>query len=325
MQENNYTSKTAGALMVRNVPTINENGTVGEVEQLLLRETDNFESINYVYVLDAADGLKGVISVKELFRSSKQKPVRDFLSEKIISIRAHTHQERAALLALTHNIKAVPVVDKDNKFLGVITSDKIMNILASEAVEDILKFGGITHGSYDNIFNIPITTSLKHRLPWLIVGLIGGFITAGLVHSFETILSQNLILAAFIPLIVYMADAVGTQMEVFIIRDLALEPKLKFLKYFLRQFLIMLIIAIITSIGLYFINLALTHDPLVSLILGIALFTAILSSVLTGLIIPYLFGKFSLDPANASGPIGTIIQDFLSVLIYFTVASKLLS
>lgn len=323
--ESKYPHKTAGSLMTDKVPMITENATVGDVESLLIKEAANFETINYVYLLDGEHRLKGVISLKELFRSQKTGLIKELSPEKVISVHASTHQERAALLALKHNLKALPVVDKDNHFLGIITPDNILRILDSEAVENILRFGGITHGSYDNIFNIPILTSLKHRIPWLIIGLAGGLFTAGLVHSFEKILSQNLILTAFIPLILYMASAVGTQMEAFIIRDLAVEPDLKFFKYFFRQLGIMFIIAVVVSFGLYGFNLLISQDGTVSFVLSIAMFFAIISSVLTGLVIPFLFGKLSLDPANASGPIGTIIQDFLSVFIYFTVASRLLS
>lgn len=311
--------------MTDKVPTVSDRATVGDVEVLLVKEAANFETINYVYLLDTGKKLRGVISLKELFRSSKTRLVKELTPEQVISVHVHTSQERAALLALKHSLKALPVVDKENHFLGVLTSDNISKILDSEAVENILRFGGVAHsGTYDNILNISIFTALKHRLPWLIIGLFGGLLTAGLVTSFKEVLSQHIILAAFIPLIVYMADSVSTQMEAFIIRDLATEPNLKFFKYFYRQFGIVIIIGVLTSIGLYGINMIITGDNVVSMILGVALFIAIISSVLTGLIIPYLFGKLSLDPANASGPIGTIIQDFLSVFIYFTVASKLL-
>lgn len=324
--EEKYLHKTAGHIMTSRVPTVGANATVGDVEALLMKEAANFDTINYVYLLGHNGELKGVISLKELFRSPKTKLAKELTPENVISVHTHTDQERAALLALKHSLKALPVVDKENHFLGVLTSDRISKILDSEAVENILRFGGVAHfGTYDNVLNISILKSLKHRLPWLIIGLFGGLLTAGLVSSFKEVISQHIILAAFIPLIVYMADSVSTQMEAFIIRDLAIEPKLKFFKYFLRQFWIVFIIAGITSVGLFGINMAITQDHTISLILAVALFIAIISSVSTGLAVPYLFGKLSLDPANASGPIGTIIQDFLSVFIYFTVASRLLS
>jgi magnesium transporter len=230
-----------------------------------------------------------------------------------------------AYLALKHNIKSVPVVDKENVFLGIVPYDTILKTMHAEGIENVLRFGGVyNHGSFDDIFSLPILVSLKHRLPWLILGLLGGIATAAIVGSFEEVLSKNIILAAFIPLIVYMADAVGTQMEAFIIRDLAINPELKLLKYLLRQGLIVVLIGVLVSAIMYGISLFLYHDPNVSFVLVTALFCAIISSLVTGLVIPYAFEKFNLDPANASGPVATIIQDLLSIVIYFAIASLIL-
>lgn len=320
-----YPPETAGRLMVDKVPTISEKATIADVEKLLLQKTAGFETINYIYILGKGNKLLGVISLKEVFRSPHNTPVIKFVSSKIISVRAYTDQERVAFLALKNNLKAIPVVDKDNQFLGVVTSDDILHILDSESVENILRFGGVLYrGSYDNIFNISLIKSVKHRLPWLTLGLIGGLFAAGIVNQFEETLARNLTLAAFIPLIVYMADAVGTQMEAFIIRDLVIIPKMDFLKYFLRQLLVVLIIGFIISALLIIISLGIYGNERVSFAVGIALFFAILSSVFTGLIVPYIFGKFRLDPANASGPIATIVQDILSIFVYFTIATWLL-
>jgi len=131
-------------------------------------------------------------------------------------------------------------------------------------------------------------------------------------------------LAAFIPLIVYMADAVGTQMEAFIIRDLALHPRIKFNKYLIKQVLIVATIGLLLSTVLFITSIILYQSMGIALTLSLALFLAIISSVVTGLLIPYLFEKTRLDPANASGPIATIVQDILSVTIYFLIASKIL-
>jgi len=317
--------ESAGRLMIRNVPTIHMSATVGQVEQLLLREITNFESVNYIYILNEAKRLKGVLSIKEVFRSKKYAPIKSLMRKNVISVRVHTDQERVALLALQHNIKAVPVVDKEDVFLGVITSDTILHILHNEAIEDILRVRGVLHkGSVDNILNLPLRTALKHRLPWLVLGLIGGIAVAGVVNSFADVLAKNFILAAFIPLIVYMADAVGAQMAVFMIRDLAFNLRLKFLKYFIRQAILAVMMGIIISTGLFILSTILYRNFEISFVLSVALFCAIISSLFTGLIVPYVFGKFRLDPANASGPIATILQDGLSITIYFTIASLIL-
>jgi magnesium transporter len=315
----------ASKLLTNHVPVVRETATLADIEKLLLQQTSEFETINYIYIVDGSKKLKGVVSIKEIFRLNKGNPVKDLLPSETVSVRASTDQERIALLALKHKLSAIPVVDKENHFLGVVPSDKIMKIIDNEAVENILRFGGITHvGSTDDIFRLSLFQSLKHRLPWLLLGLVGGILASGIIKSFEDVLSHNLILAAFIPLIVYMADAVGTQMEAFIIRDLAVNLKLEFKKYFLRQLSIILIIGLICSTLLYLGSLLIYDNSRTTFVLSLSLFLAILSSVVSGLTIPYLFSKFKLDPANASGPIATIIQDIVSVFLYFSIASLIL-
>ena len=156
------------------------------------------------------------------------------------------------------------------------------------------------------------------------LGLSGGILTAGIVDYFQITLSRNIVLASFIPLIVYMAGAVGIQMETFIIRDLAVNPRLSFPAYFLRQLSVILLLSLLMSIILYGATLFLYGDPRLSLVLSFSLSIAIVSSVFTGLIVPFLFSKLSFDPANASGPVATIIQDLISVLVYLLSASILL-
>ncbi|MEW6569883.1 MAG: magnesium transporter [Nitrospirota bacterium] len=174
------------------------------------------------------------------------------------------------------------------------------------------------------LFELPLSVSVKHRIPWLIVGLLGGILAAKAIGFFEGTLTKNLVLAAFIPLVVYMSDAVGTQMEAFIIRDLAVNPRLNFLRYLTKQLQIVILIASIISVILFLASILLYRDFDIGKVLGITLFSAIISSVFTGLIIPYLLSRLKFDPADASGPIATIIQDILSVIIYFGIASLIL-
>jgi len=176
----------------------------------------------------------------------------------------------------------------------------------------------------DNIMRLKIGTSVRHRLPWLILGLLGGLLAAQIIANFEETLTKNLLLASFIPLVVYISDAVGTQMEAFVIRDIAIHKGMHFYKYFLKQFVIVSIMAIILTIGLYFITYFLHRSSNLSWAISLSMFFAIESSIFTGIILPIFFRRLNLDPANASGPIATIIQDILSVTIYFTVASYLL-
>lgn len=176
----------------------------------------------------------------------------------------------------------------------------------------------------DDEIHISIFKALKHRLPWLLLGLLGGIFSAQIIEGFEKVLKENLILAAFIPLIVYMADAVGTQTESFIIRDSAMHPRMRMPRYFIKQFLIISVIGIVLSGGLFAFGIYEYNSVKMATTLAISLFMAIISSVTTGLFVPVIVEKLHIDPANVSGPVATIIQDIVSITIYFIVASKIL-
>jgi magnesium transporter len=268
----------------------------------------------------------GVVSIKEVFQEQKLTRASQVMVTHLITVRPHTDQERVVHLALAHDLKAVPVVDRNGVFLGAVLSRALLHTLYRETSEDLLRLAGVKRSEFmfDNVLKLPITKSLEHRAPWLLLGLLGGVLAAGIIGQFEATLQKNLILAAFIPLMVYMADAVGTQMEAFIIRDLAVNPALDFLRYFLRQFIIVCLIGLITSGLLLAISMLLYRDIRVAMVLALSLFIAITSSVVTGLVIPYLFGRLKQDPANASGPVATIVQDILTVTIFFLIASWLL-
>lgn len=192
--------------------------------------------------------------------------------------------------------------------------------------ETLLRHAGIHHPRLivDDVLQLPLSTSIKHRLPWLIIGLFGGLLTAQVITSFRQVLASHLILAGFIPLMVYMTDAVGTQIEAFFIRDFALTKNFHYSRYFAKQFTIVSAIAALLGFGLFGIASLVFQNYKLGIVLGLSLALGIISSVITGLFIPYLFSKGKFDPANTTGPIATIIQDFLTIIIYFSIASLLL-
>lgn len=309
------------------VPIVLDTASVGEIKKTILEHQGVYESMQYVYIVNKERILKGVLSLNEVFKSNAIVVIKTlFTNQELITARVNSSCERILYIALKHNIKEIPIIDKEGVFLGTITEQQLLTIMFQKYQNDILSLGGVKKkfSAFDDIFQISILNSFRHRIPWLLVGLMGGILTAAIVRNFEIVLSDNLILAAFIPLIVYMADAVGTQMEAFIIRDLAFNPQLHFLKYFIRQFTITSIISIFSSIVLYVLSYLFYRDYSVSLVLSLSLSIAIISSIFTGILIPYFLSKLKFDPANASGPIATIIQDILSVVVYFLIATWLL-
>jgi magnesium transporter len=321
-----YKIDSAGYLMVQEVPIAYSDQTIGDVEKMLFKKSSDVLTINYIHVIDSEGHLIGIFSIREIFRFAKETPISKVCRKKIISVFPETDKEQVVMLALQNNLKSIPVVSENNVFLGVIPNDTIMKTLYEEMTEDIMHMSGVSQEvSYeDTEKSLPIIRTLKRRLPWLVIGMMGGIFAAGIVGIFEEMLSNYIILAAFIPLIVYMSGASCSQMQAFIIRDLAFNPKLKFLQYLFKQSGITILIGLLTSIILYFVSLGLYGQPMISFVLSLALLFAIASSLLTGIIIPFIFSRLKLDPADASGPIGVIIQDIISVFVYLLVAFWLL-
>ena len=242
----------------------------------------------------------------------------------LIKVHPYTDQEKVAILALKYNLKSIPVVDEENLFLGAVPSDIILDILHSEDIEDFLRSAGISkYNTLTNkIFQASPVILTKLRLPWLLLGFFGCLFATQIVKFFEAPLQAHFVLAAFIPLIVYMADAVGTQTEILFIRSLVYRLDIK--KYFLKEIKVSFFIALILGTLLTLISYFWIKLPKIGIILGISLFLTIINAFLLGLLVPYFLNKLKKDPAIASGPVGTIIRDILSLIIYFSVASLLL-
>lgn len=308
------------------VPVVPPQFSLAATQDYLARYIKNFETIHYIYVVGEEKKLLGVFSIKELYRLPPETSVSSVMKRDLVTVHPHSFQEQTADLALEHAIKAMPVVDERGVFHGVVPSDTILRILHRELRDDVLQMAGIhrSHLEYDNVLTIPLWTAVRHRILWLVIGLLGGIIAAKIIAQFAATLEKNLLIAAFIPLVVYVASAVGTQLEAFAIRDFALVRKLDFRHYFARQFFVVFVLAFILGIVSVAASAALNAGWLVMLIIGTAVFSATLSSVVIGLVIPFALRTVNIDPANASGPIATIIQDITSIVIYFGIATLIL-
>lgn len=321
-----FPRKTAGHVLTENFPKVFVGSTVKDIEDLLLKKTALFETIDYVYVVDREGVLRGVVSIKELFRTPKNLPVDEVMKKELVVAHPFTHQERIVYLALKHNLKEIPVVDDLKKLIGIVTYDTILSIFNEEMHEDMLQFGGIYH-KVENGFmslNAPAGLMVKNRLPWLVVGVVGGVFTATIVSSFEETLENLPALAAFIPVLAYLSDAAGTQSETLSVRTMALDPKISFKKYFSREFIVALILALVCGLLLAFAAAIIWNKPILGLIVGTSMFLSIFAAVFISTSLPFLFKKLRLDPALGSGPIATMISDISTITIYFLIASSML-
>ncbi|MEK7552186.1 MAG: magnesium transporter [Patescibacteria group bacterium] len=324
--QSSFPRESAIHILTKKIPIVLQGLNIGAIESLLLKDIQKLENINYIYVVDEKGILKGVLSIKELFRIGKNMPIFRVMKTNLITVSPNTHREKVALLAIQHNLKNIPVVDKSGLFLGVVPSDVILNVLHQEGIEDALRGSGILkHDSAKDFITASASEHFKKRLPWLVFGLLGSFLAAIVIGFFEDTLSKMIILASFIPSVVYIADAVGSQTQTIFIRSFFIDKKMALKSYIRREISVGLLLALSLSIAATLLTYFLWNELLITLIIGISFFLTILISTCFGLLLPWIFYKLKFDPAISSGPFSTVISDVLSVLIYLGVAFIALS
>ncbi|MFN3188676.1 MAG: magnesium transporter [Candidatus Paceibacteria bacterium] len=320
--KSHYRHNEAGYHIETNLPVIDSVATAHDAIDLIKKNANTFTTINYIYLKDSSGKLVGVVSLRELFQAPSMITLSDFCTKSIVTARPHTDQARVARLALRHSLKAVPVVDADHVFLGAVTSDTILQILDDEHQQYLLRDSGISTFGKETVMlsDQSIGRNIFMRVPWLLVGLIGGAVAAVVVAYFEEAIATVVLLAAFIPAVVYLADAVGSQTQTLLIRLLALFPDTSYKKYLVRELLVT--VGIATCLTL-FVGVAIWgfgFDMVLVYILTLTTALTILVTTIISVSLPFVFKRFGSDPAIASGPLATVVRDVSSLLIYFAVA-----
>jgi magnesium transporter len=305
--------------------SVGEEETAGEIKKLVAERAKELEVIDYVYITDESRFLHGVASLKDVLQAHDDVPIKKIMKRKLVTMDMHSDQERIIYLVLKNKLKSIPVVDSENHLSGIVPYDAVLNIFHHEFREDILKSGGIHH-HIKEIEDIatPVSRLVRARFPSLALGLAGGLLAAFIVSGFEDVLSTYFVLASFIPVMIYLSDAVGTQSQTLIVRMIALEPGFSVKRYLVREFQVGGILGAIFAL-LLFAAASLGWGLLqAGAIIG---FSMLVSIVFQSFISTYLsisLVKFNVDPAVASGPLTTIISDVTTLTLYFGLASLLL-
>ena len=319
-KERHLPPDAAGHIMEIKIPAVLPDATMGDVRGLL--SANKFDTLNYVYVVNKKGYLRGVFPVKEVFLKSADTVVSKVMNSDPVSVSIYANSEHVALTALKHNIKAIPVVDIEDRLLGVVASDTILQILNDENIEDLLHSAGISPPDL-SIFDskgASIKMHVKKRLPWLVVGLFGGIVAALIISFFEEAIRAELALVAFIPAIVYIADAAGNQTQVLFIRTLALERNLDFKRYAVKELKIVSILAVFLGFGFALAGFLWAFSSEVAIIVGTSVFITVIVAMVVALVLPLVLQKRNFDPAIASGPFATVLRDITALLIYFSIA-----
>lgn len=318
-----YKKESAGREIISAVPVVSEKKTVEETRNDFYKNVKDFETINYFYAVDEEFNLKGVISIKKILNKEINGEISDFMEKDLVKVNPSTDREKVALLALKHNFKSIPVTDKNNKFLGVVSSDTILNILYKESAEDLLLAGGLLADT--SVLEKASPGKLVIiRLPWLLIGLFGGIIAARIINAFESTLQAFIALAFFIPVVVYLSGAVSTQSATIFIRKISFNGKFSIVPYFLKELKVGAILGLLLGAMLSFFSFLFWENVRISLVLFLSTFLGIIFSVFSSIAIPVILFKMKKDPAVGTSPLATIISDVLSISVYLLIASILL-
>lgn len=319
-----YKAETAGRLMTNRYVWIPQEYTVREVVDKLKSFAELAETINYLYVIDEEKRLVGVVSYRDLILADAHEKIQEIMFSRVISVHVDTDQEEVANIIERYDFLAVPVVDDEKTLIGIITVDDVIDVVIQEANEDIEK---LSASGKDIDFDTPALVASARRLPWLILLLFIGLLSGSIISGFEDTLGTVVALAFFMPMIAGMTGNTGTQSLAVIVRGLIsrdLDKKLV-TKVVLRELGVGITIGITCAILIAIIAFVWRGDLILGMVVGVSLFFTLIIGTLAGTIIPLILYKLNIDPAIASGPLITTVNDILSLLIYFGIATAFLS
>ena len=319
-----YPEEAAGGIMTSEFTALGADITADEAIQYL-REHAPGRQIFYIYVTGGEGELLGTVSLDKLITGKPSMKLGDMALPNVISVTPDIDREEAARLVTQYDMFALPVVDERNRLLGVITIDDVMDILQDEATEDIYKLAGT---SDDELLSRSVFKVAQIRLPWLFICLAGSLVSGLIIHRFSGTLSQAIAIASFIPAIMAMGGNTGLQSATATVRGIAtgyinLSHVSGVIFKEIRTALLMGIACGIVMAGVASIWAG--GQTVLGLVVGLSIFLAVSLSATMGVLIPITFKRMNVDPAVASGPFITMINDITGLIVYLTLATILIN
>lgn len=318
-----YGDDTAGGIMLPDFIALREDVTSREAIESLQKEYLDVEMPFYLYVVDEYGNLVGVSSLRQLVVVPPDTPLKQFMTTDVFSVRTDTDQEEVAKIVARYDILAVPVVDDNNRLVGIVTVDDVIDIIRREATEDILKMAG---AGEEFVETKSILKSTRIRLPWLFASCIGGIVAFFIINRFEGSLNRFIYLAAFIPVIMGMGGNIGTQSSTIVVRGLA-TGRLNisdFWNVIFKELAVGFILGLVYGLLIGAVAHFRFSLAMLALSVGLAVVSSMAVAALIGSLVPMIFAKANIDPAVATGPFVTTAMDIISIYFYFVIASALL-
>lgn len=319
-----YDEDTAGGIMATEVFALNEDMTVREAIEAL-QQAQDVEMVFYVYVTDEHGHLVGVLSLRQLLTVPPSTKLKNIMTKDVIRVRTDMDQEEVAQLVAKYNILAVPVVDENNKLMGIITVDDVIDVLRQEATEDIYKMAGASEE--EHLYGFRAFKIARLRLPWLVTNLFGGVVTGYLMWLFRATLQEVLVLVSFIPVITGMGGNVGGQSATIVVRGFA-TGRIDFStlrQVFFKELRVGMIMGAVCGVVVGLVAIGWHHNAYLGLVVGLAMVTAMTVAATMGVLATSFFKKVGIDPAIASSPFVQTANDITGILIYFGTATIFLN
>lgn len=324
-----YDSEIAGGIMTSDYVVLKDYYSKDKALDFLKDNAPEAETIYYTFVIDENNRLVGVVSLRELIIADDDTKISDIMNEEVIKVYLYDDQEDVAKVVSKYDLLAVPVVNDFEKLVGIVTIDDVLDVIEEEATEDILKFAGSSEKDIleDKKLGESIMISTKARLPWLIITVFGGLMSASIVNQYQGVINAYTLLALFMPLLAGMGGNVGTQSSTITVRNIALNNLAKgdVTKIIFHEVSVGALVGITCSILVAIAAFLLKGDPLLSVIVGVAMISNIVTATIIGTLIPLFFDRFGIDPAVASAPFITTTVDITGLSIYFSLATVMIN
>ncbi len=310
-----YDEDTAGGLMAKELVMVNENWDMNKCMREIRKQAAEIDELYYVYVVDNEDILKGTLSLKRLLVSRANAKIKNICNSEVISVRTDTKSEEVANIMDKYDLVSLPVVDTIGRLIGRITIDDVVDVIREEAEKDYQLISGITQDvePTDNAFLLT-----RARLPWLLIGLLGGILGAQVISMFEENLRIDPKIALFFPLIAAMGGNVGVQSSSIVVQGIAAKiiDLTSTARKLLKEISVALINGIILSSLCFIYNLVFKSSFELTITVSTALLAVIIFASVFGTFVPIALNKLKIDPALATGPFITTINDIMGLLIY---------
>lgn len=315
-----YDENSAGGLMQTEYIVAKENWQVRRCVMEMRKQAEDVEKVYSIYVIDDEDRLLGILSLRRLLFANPTTLIREmFKNEEIHYVKTHDSKEEVAEIMGKYDLVAIPVVDFQNKLVGRITIDDVVDVIREEAERDFQMASGISENveSSSSIFK-----NTRSRLPWILIGLAGGVMSSQIIRGYEATIADIPSLAFFIPLIASTAGNIGVQSSAIVVQGLAAKDfQMKgILTRVLKEAMVGMIVGLICAVVIYSVGYFFTDETKLAVTLALSLFVVVLFSAVLGTLIPLVLDRLKIDPALATGPFITTANDIIGLSIYFVVA-----